>query len=189
MSGDAPWLSYRRIAAVIQNERQYRVTQSQVKRLESALQEARAAVPAAGIPDVVREGHLNGIRFQIEDLNAELAEFERLRHGGPAAALTPIGKLEDLPTALVRARIAQGLSQRELADRLGVRAQQVQQDEAAGYARATLDRLSRIADALGVRVTGEARVRGARAGGARTKSLGSGQGKQGMEIRSTRSGR
>ena len=57
-----------------------------------------------------------------------------------------------LPDLLVKARIVEGLTQRQLAERLGVAEEAVQRDEAGGYARAGLDRLARVAAALGVRL-------------------------------------
>ena len=144
---------------MIQNDRQYRVSRQQLTRLQKALVEAEGKSVPSGVPVVVREGQLNGIRVQIEDLRRELQDYEGLQQSGPAAGGMRIRSLADLPDALVRARIAQKLTQRDLAARLGVRPQQVQQDEAAGYARATLERLCRVADALGVTVEGETHVR------------------------------
>lgn len=48
---------------------------------------------------------------------------------------------------------------RQLAERLDIAEQAVQRDEAGGYARATLDRLQRVAAALGLEVEGVARFR------------------------------
>ena len=53
---------------------------------------------------------------------------------------------------VIEARIAARLTQRELAERLGVPEQQVQRWEANEYAGVGLDRLQTIADALGVQV-------------------------------------
>ena len=65
--------------------------------------------------------------------------------------------LGDLSTLLVRARVARGSSQRQLAAELGIAEQQIQRYEANGYATASLARLCEIAKALGlhVRATGE----------------------------------
>ena len=49
-------------------------------------------------------------------------------------------------------RIAQGLSQRELAERLAVHESQVSRDERNEYHGITVDRVERILDALGVEV-------------------------------------
>lgn len=56
----------------------------------------------------------------------------------------------DIGTQLVRSRRAQGVSQRELGDRLGVRQQQVARWEAHGYRTADLARVDAVARILGV---------------------------------------
>ena len=53
-----------------------------------------------------------------------------------------------MPIALIEARIAARLTQRELAERLGVPEQQVQRWEANSYSGVAIERLQEIADAL-----------------------------------------
>jgi len=60
--------------------------------------------------------------------------------------------LADLAGALVKARIAKGWTQRQLADELSVAEQQIQRYEATGYASASLARLCDVAEALGTEV-------------------------------------
>lgn len=60
--------------------------------------------------------------------------------------------LHGLPIALIEARIAARLTQRQLAERIGVAEQQVQRWEASDYSSVGLDRLQSIADALGVQI-------------------------------------
>ena len=57
-----------------------------------------------------------------------------------------------LPIALIEARIAAPLTQRELAEQLGVPEQQVQRWEANSYAGVGIDRLQEITDALKLEV-------------------------------------
>jgi transcriptional regulator with XRE-family HTH domain len=83
-------------------------------------------------------------------------EYEQLRAGQLAAAR--VASLSDLPDALVRARIAAGLSQRELAGRLGMKEQQIQRYEAEDYAGASLSRLREVMDALGVELEGDVQL-------------------------------
>jgi transcriptional regulator with XRE-family HTH domain len=71
-----------------------------------------------------------------------------------------------LPRTLIQARIAAGLSQKELARRLGLKEQQIQRYEATDYASAKLSRLRAVMHALGIElrmesvaVTGEASER------------------------------
>jgi HTH-type transcriptional regulator/antitoxin HigA len=61
--------------------------------------------------------------------------------------------LADLPRILIQARIAQGLSQTDLAERLGMKPQQIQRYEATEYMSASLARLIEIAEVLQVRVS------------------------------------
>lgn len=60
--------------------------------------------------------------------------------------------ISSLGEALVAARVALGMSQRELAERLGVHQQQIARWEKERYACVSLSRLSRVADVLGVGV-------------------------------------
>ncbi|MFU8890118.1 MAG: helix-turn-helix domain-containing protein [Anaerosomatales bacterium] len=59
-------------------------------------------------------------------------------------------RLRDIGEALVAARAAQGLTQRELAAKLGVHQQQVARWERERYGCVSLSRLERVADVLGV---------------------------------------
>ncbi|MGH3848581.1 MAG: helix-turn-helix domain-containing protein, partial [Pseudonocardiaceae bacterium] len=85
---------------------------------------------------------------QIATLDAELRDYEALRAG--QVSVLRVDSLAGLPDALVRARIGSGLTQRELAERLGVKEQQVQRYEAEDYAGASLARLHEVMCALGV---------------------------------------
>jgi DNA-binding XRE family transcriptional regulator len=56
--------------------------------------------------------------------------------------------LEALPTRLIEARVAAGLTQKALADQLGVSPQQVQRDEATNYRNANFSRMLEVARVL-----------------------------------------
>ena len=80
------------------------------------------------------------------------------------AVLTPAAKkritefldsFESLPRALVQARIAAGLSQKELAQRLGLKEQQIQRYEATGYASASLTKITEVIEALDIKIACE----------------------------------
>lgn len=69
--------------------------------------------------------------------------------------------LTDIGGNLVAGRVAAGISQRELGERIGVKQQQIARWEASGYRTATLERIAGVADALGVgtaEVAAEARA-------------------------------
>lgn len=146
------------MSITLQNERQYDFTKTQLAKLEMALREAQQKMAGRDdVPDIVREGHQNGIRFLMDDLRAQLADYEQLRDGH-VKSLPMQSVLAELPATLVRARIARGWTHKELALALGTSEQQVQKDESGGYAKASLDKLNRVAGALGVSLSGRARL-------------------------------
>jgi ribosome-binding protein aMBF1 (putative translation factor) len=77
----------------------------------------------------------------------EWAERVRRREFPAITRLTQIGRL------LIALRIAQGLTQRELAQRLGVSVSLVSRDERNEYHGVTVERAQRILDALNETLT------------------------------------
>ena len=130
---------------MITNERQYAITRAAAARFARALEELGHQ---AELSLAHRELQRSGLQSQLDDLRGELAQYEALRDGHIHEI--PVRGLLDLPSALIAARVAARLTQKQLAERLGVRQQQVQQDEATRYAGASLDRLYTIAAVLGV---------------------------------------
>lgn len=136
---------------MIRNERQRRITQAQAQRFEHALNDLQSG--SAVSPDVhplLREAERAALASQLEGLRSELAEYEALR-GGRRPGPSP-ETLDELPQALIEARIAAGLTQRQLAEHLGLKEQQIQRYEATDYAGASLERVRQVARRLGVRM-------------------------------------
>jgi HTH-type transcriptional regulator/antitoxin HigA len=134
---------------MITDEVQHRATRTHVAKLEEAI--ANMEGQATGVGDKKQRAlELGALRSQAADLEAELAEYELLRSG----KLTSFEahSLAQLAEALVKARIAKGWTQRQLADALGVAEQQIQRYGATRYGAASLARLCDIADALGTEV-------------------------------------
>jgi hypothetical protein len=69
---------------VIENERQYQITMAAAERFERALAaiEHRSALNDDVHP-LLRKAREDAIRSQLEDLRAELREYERLRSHAP----------------------------------------------------------------------------------------------------------
>ena len=63
-------------------------------------------------------------------------------------SLSVLQKLEQLPDMLVEQRELLGLTQRQLAERLGMKEQQIQRYESSRYQAASLRRLIEVAQAL-----------------------------------------
>lgn len=127
---------------------QYRVTRTAARQFAEAL--TRLDDAEGHRPLEMRALMREAMESQLEDLRQQLADYDALRSGH--IQVLELDSLTQLPEALIRARIAAGLTQKALAKRLGMREQQVQRYEATHYAGVGLTRLQMVADALGVRI-------------------------------------
>ncbi len=132
---------------MIRNARQYRITRAQAEKFKLALAEFddRPSTHPGAHPKLVK-AQREAIASQLESLQQEIKEYERLRRS--RRRHLDLDFITDLPHALIRARIAAGLSQRELAERLGLKEQQIQRYEATNYETASLKRVLEVARAL-----------------------------------------
>ena len=132
---------------MIQNQHQYQVTQNKLLDLE------RGLVELEKIKDTLHPrqflGRKNSLIRNIDALRREIAEYESLKQQQTSIKITSI---QDLPLALIKARIALGMTQKELAELLGVKEQQVQRDEANQYKSAGFCRIAEVADALKIQI-------------------------------------
>jgi transcriptional regulator with XRE-family HTH domain len=140
---------------MIRNERQYKITKSQAEDFKSAIELLiDERVPDSASVDYLRwKLQHDAIKSQFQDLTADIQEYEALQSSD--STVMEINSLDDLPTALIQARIASGLTQKQLADRVGVKEQQIQRYEANAYAGAALERIQTILTALGAKLKKE----------------------------------
>ncbi len=82
-------------------------------------------------------------------IQAEIREYEAIKRG----EFDMTCNFENIGQQLIRFRIWKGLSQSDLAGRLGVTPQQVSKDERNGYARASSEKIRQVLEALGIEVT------------------------------------
>jgi len=144
------------MAAMIKNERQYRMTKAHAEKFAQALQQMTTA-PKRGLHPVLHKAQIDALKSQLGDLQRELAEYETLQSG--KRKVVALGSLEELPKTLIQARIAAGLSQEDLAAKLGLKPQQVQRYEATEYQSASLARVHEIVRVLGVKLRHPAALR------------------------------
>lgn len=135
---------------MIRNERQVKLAQKKLKDLEHAAEQAVVAEKK------VWQRLAAEVRCEIEDYLA-------IKDG--LVDVFEISSIDDLPDAIVKARIAKRLTQAELAERLDVSEQVVQKNEAGGYENAGWARLADVCDVLGYELSGHLRP----SGGARLK--------------------
>jgi ribosome-binding protein aMBF1 (putative translation factor) len=135
---------------VITNERQYRIAKAELRRFAEAIEAHDAQEPDAGVDPRIHRAMRDSLESEAQELAAQLARYEDLREG--RVNERELDSLRELPIALIEARIAAGLTQSALAERLAVPEQQIQRWEASQYSGVGIERLQEIADALGIEV-------------------------------------
>jgi HTH-type transcriptional regulator/antitoxin HigA len=132
---------------MITNERQYKITKSEAERFKAALRDFNELeLVKQGIDPVIISAQRSSLEQQLKDLESQIVGYEKLR-SGRVKRLFPTS-ITDIGQTLVEARIAQGLSQRALAERLGMKEQQIQRYEQERYQTANLTRAAEVAEAL-----------------------------------------
>jgi HTH-type transcriptional regulator/antitoxin HigA len=143
---------------MITNERQYRITNNQIEKLKKTIDTFDIkAVTERAKSKILAKAELEALRSEYENLSGQLHEYESLKSGTIEKLKAP--NLKDLPRILIRARIAKGFSQRQLADAIGWKEQQIQRYEAEEYASANLHRLVEVAHALSLNISEVAEFR------------------------------
>lgn len=136
---------------MITNERQYRITSSQAEKFKDAIDsfDIKAATERTK-SKILAKAESDALCSEYENLLLQLREYETLKSG--SVEILKASTLQELPIILIKARIAKGWSQRQLADAIGVKEQQIQRYEAEEYASANLRRLEDVANALSLNI-------------------------------------
>jgi HTH-type transcriptional regulator/antitoxin HigA len=134
---------------MISNERQYKVARSQANKFEEALKNFKELkLIEQGIDPLLIKAQRDALTSQLEDLREEIQQYEVLSAGNitelSATTVAELGK------KLIETRIAKRISQKDLANLLGMKEQQIQRYEQERYASASLQRLSEISSALNI---------------------------------------
>jgi transcriptional regulator with XRE-family HTH domain len=142
---------------MITNEKQYKITKAQADKLLEAFEQFdENALASQNIHPKLIEAQKQALYLEHKQLVKQLKEYEGLKSG--EVQYTQASSIQDLPLLLIKSRIAQGLTQAELAKKIGMPTQQVQRYEADAYATISFRKLSQIADALGVEFRSNADV-------------------------------
>lgn len=130
---------------MIKNTQQENLTKDKIAELT---QHKNAILADNTMSDIEKLYSSHSFDAMISSLNEELEEYEYLKTGN--LKLLEAKSLEELPSLIIKARIAQHMSQTDLAKKIGIQAQQIQRYEANDYQNISFDRLIEIAKAVGV---------------------------------------
>ncbi len=135
---------------MIKNERQYKITKANARKFREALSSPEVQSEDNAIDPIIVNATQNAIRSQIEELESQIQEYEELKTG--RVRIVEADSLGTLSRTLIKARIAAGLTQQDLATKLDLKPQQIQRYEESDYQTASLSRLIDVADAIGLHI-------------------------------------
>jgi HTH-type transcriptional regulator/antitoxin HigA len=129
---------------MIKSDAQRERTAAQIEGFRQALNKANREMTGKRAEAV--RGSYEGMIRQLED---ELREYDQLKSG--EFALPNVQRLDRIAPFIAKVRIARGISQTELARRLGVSKQVVSRYEETDYQTVSISRLQEILDAIGIK--------------------------------------
>jgi ribosome-binding protein aMBF1 (putative translation factor) len=133
---------------MIRNEAEYQEASARLAGERQRLADHRVRLKQAGLSDEEIKRVIDPMESFHLQLKEEVASYERLKRG----EFDDLENFRGFGHLLISLRIAQGISQRELAKRLNVHESQVSRDERNEYFGITLERAVKILDALDVRL-------------------------------------
>ncbi len=133
---------------MIRNESEYQAVVQRIADEQAMLKEQRSQLKQMNLSTAEIKRAMDPLRSFHEQLKEEVAYYERLRRG----EFDELTNFEGVGRLLIALRIARGLNQRELAERLGVHESAVSRDERNEYHGVTVERVSRVLTALEVTI-------------------------------------
>ncbi len=129
---------------MIRNETEYQEAVARLADERKRFADHRTQLKKTGLKDDEIKRVIDPMESFHLQLKEEVESYERLKRG----EFDELDNLRGLGHLLISLRIAQGVSQRELAKRLEVHESQVSRDERNEYFGITLERAVRVLDAL-----------------------------------------
>lgn len=133
---------------MIRNEQEYREAARRISDESDRLKQQEQKLVEMGLGREEVKRAMEPMMSFHQQLKEEVESYERLRRG----EFEELRNFEGVGQLLVALRISQAISQRELAERLGVHESQVSRDERNEYHGVTVERAQRVLDALGVEI-------------------------------------
>ena len=134
---------------MILNEREARDARSKLTDLDEALSQNKMFEPGIiGLPPFVAMKFRELLAAEKSELNKLVTAYENAKTGDYVHLKEKIGN--DPGLSLIVARIARGMTQKDLARKLGLKEQQIQRYESDRYRTISLANFKRVATVLGV---------------------------------------
>ncbi len=142
------------MGTVILNDLEYQVTKERIEGFERAL--ALLNAPDNDLKKtnpIMWQLNVDGVQSLLDDFTSQMQEYEALINRDESEPIVfEIDSLSQLPRVLIQARIAAKISQKELAERLGIEESLLQRYEDREYESATMMQLIEISEVLGISI-------------------------------------
>ncbi len=134
---------------MIKNNLQLTMTKKKIEMFNETIE--KMAHEKSEVHPILRQAQIDAISSQRDKMIKEAEDYELLLSG--QFAVFDVASLSDLPKALIMSRISMGLTQKDLAERLGMKEQQIQRYENTEYSSASFSTLLSIVEALDLKIT------------------------------------
>lgn len=140
---------------MIRNDAEYKEAVERLKAEKARMESHRQELEKMGLKAVEVQRAMDPMESFHLQLQEEVEGYDRLKRGEFSSLIN----LRGFGHLLIALRIAQGVSQRELASRLKVNESQVSRDERNEYHGISLERAERILEALNVELVSQVELR------------------------------
>ncbi|NJK65536.1 MAG: DNA-binding protein [Microcoleus sp. CSU_2_2] len=136
---------------MIKDELEYEVSKEWVEKFNKTLAAMERDEEAKRKDFLKWDAGRSAIQCHLDQLHDEIAEYERLINCDKSEPIEiVVENLNKLPDVLIKARISAKMSEKELAQMLGIEEQRIKEHEAKNYRYASFVELLDISFALGV---------------------------------------
>ena len=132
---------------MIKNEKQYKISKKKLSDLDAAIMRAEKDNKLTPLRKELILGSLQVAKGEIEQ---EVLLYETLKKDNKGVLKERL--ISELPSLLVEYKIRSGLTQKEFAEKLGLKEQQWQRYEAENFKSVTFKNLLKFLDAIGLQI-------------------------------------
>lgn len=130
---------------MIKNEAQYKNTKRLIEQFGDSIRSLKG-----GKKGDFTKFEIAGMEAQVEELNEEVRVYEALKTGHLTSI--HVDDITEIYKVIIQGRIARGLTQKQLAEKLDVAEQQIQRWEATDYESISSANLRQVLDVLRINI-------------------------------------
>ncbi|MDQ5938228.1 MAG: hypothetical protein QG574_5591 [Cyanobacteriota bacterium erpe_2018_sw_21hr_WHONDRS-SW48-000092_B_bin.40] len=133
---------------MMKTEKEYELAKKQLAKLDEMYETQLADLKAKGLSEEQAKDSLSSSWTYAMQCKEEVELYEKLKRG----ELPPMESFASKGKYFIAARIARGMTQRELAEKLNVKESAISRDERNEYHGISMDKMDRLAHVLNLKV-------------------------------------